>query len=143
VLDESGGWVHVQVLGNLARMDSAAGLEMPVKRSLRRHNEAARQMLPNQKTHEETSLFPENGLRYVDGWFESHGWRPASDGVQGAMDRWQLARSASRHLSTGISRSNMKVDGVVLVIDASWESVASTFFSGKRRLSDARPVRNR
>ena len=44
--------------------------------------------------------------------------RPESAGPQAATDRWQLARSIFRDTYGNINRNKLKVDGVVIVIDA-------------------------
>jgi len=44
--------------------------------------------------------------------------RPASDAGQGAPDRWSLASSVFRDTFSRVSRSDAKIEGVVIVIDA-------------------------
>jgi len=133
VLDESGGWVHVQVSGISRGWIRRPDLEMPGEAIAAADTTKQPATAPEPETHEETSLFPGEwtalrGRMVRIAWVE-----PASDGVQGAMDRWQLARSAFRATYDRISRSNMKVDGVVLVIDASDGGMVAATIDALRR----------
>jgi hypothetical protein len=141
VLDESGGWVHVQVSGISRGWIRRSELEMP--------GEAAADAGSKQpastsgpETHEETSLFP-GEWSALRGRIVRITWvRPESAGAQAATDRWQLARSVFRDTYGNINRNNLKVDGVVIVIDAADGGMIAATSDALRRwntgaLSDA------
>ena len=122
VLEESGGWVHVQVSGISRGWIRRADLEMPGETATAT---AATGAVPKPaatsaepETHEETSLFP-GEWSALRGHLVRIAWvRPGADGAPAASDRWQLARAIFRATYDHITRGNLKVDGVVLVIDA-------------------------
>ena len=116
VLDESGGWVHVQVSGISRGWIRRTALEMPGEAADAGSKQLATTAAP--ETHEETSLFP-GEWSALRGRIVRITWvRPESAGAQAATDRWQLARSVFRETYGNINRNNLKVDGVVIVIDA-------------------------
>jgi hypothetical protein len=134
VLDESGGWVHVQVSGISRGWIRRPDLEMPGE-AIASSDAATKQPAtsPEPETHEETSSFPGEWTA-LRGRMVRIAWvQPASDGAQAAMDRWQLARSVFRSTYDRISRSNMKVDGVVLVIDAADGGMVAATIDALRR----------
>jgi hypothetical protein len=119
VLDESGSWVHVQISGISRGWIRRSGLEMPGET---RAEVGSPTRIPGTsaepETHEETSLFP-GDWSPLRGRMVRIAWvRPASDHGQGAPDRWSLASSVFRETFNRVSRSDPKIDGVVIVIDA-------------------------
>ena len=116
VLDESGDWVHVQVSGISRGWIRRAELEMPGAAADIESKVPAGS--PESATHEETSLFP-GEWSALRGRMVRITWvRLESGGAPGGTDRWQLARSVFRDTYGRISRSNPKIEGVVIVIDA-------------------------
>src|SRR6266404_1776383 len=116
VLDESGGWVHVQVSGISRGWIRRSALEMPGEAAAADAGLKPPAATTGPETHEETSLFP-GEWSALRGRIVRITWvRPESGGP--ATDRWQLARSVFRDTYGNISRNNLKVDGVVIVIDA-------------------------
>jgi hypothetical protein len=116
VLDESGDWVHVQVSGISRGWIRRAELEMPG--SAGEIGAKAPSGSPEPATHEEISLFPGEWSALRGRMVQITWVRPASGGAPFGNDRWQLARSVFRDSYGRISRSNPKVEGVVIVIDA-------------------------
>jgi hypothetical protein len=119
VLDESGGWVHVQVSGISRGWIRRSELEMPGEAAAAADAGSKPQAVTTgPATHEETSLFP-GEWSALRGRIVRITWvRPESAGPQAATDRWQLARSIFRDTYGNINRNKLKVDGVVIVIDA-------------------------
>jgi hypothetical protein len=120
VLDESAGWVHVQVSGISRGWMRRKDLEMPGESAAVAIGTAAKQPAASvePETHEETSLFP-GEWSALRGRIVRITWvRPDSGSASTVTDRWQLARSVFRDTYGRVSRGNMKVDGVVIVIDA-------------------------
>lgn len=121
VLDESGGWVHVQVSGISRGWIRRADLEMPGE-STTAADAATTTPTPatpvEPQTHEETSLFP-GEWSALRGHLVRIVWlRPDATSGAASADRWQLARSVFRATYDTVTKSSLKVDGVVLVIDA-------------------------
>jgi hypothetical protein len=116
VLDESGDWVHVQVSGISRGWIRRAELEMPGPAGEIGTNTPSGS--PEPATHEEISLFPGEWSALRGRMVQITWVRPASGGAPFGNDRWQLARSVFRDSYGHISRSNPKVEGVVIVIDA-------------------------
>jgi hypothetical protein len=116
VLDESGDWVHVQVSGISRGWIRRAELEMPG--SAGEIGTKSPSGSPEPATHEEISLFPGEWSALRGRMVQITWVRPASGGAPFGNDRWQLARSVFRDSYGRISRSNPKVEGVVIVIDA-------------------------
>ncbi len=113
VLDQSGDWVHVQVSGISRGWIRRKDLEMPGESEHAAEVKPATP--PEPQTHEETSLFP-GEWPALRGHIVRIAWvRPGSGA---AMGRWELARSMFRATYDNVTRGNMKVDGVVLIIDA-------------------------
>ena len=119
VLDESAGWVHVQVSGISRGWIRRSELEMPGEaRAEVDSSSKAPETSAEPQTHEETSLFP-GDWSPLRGRMVRITWvRPASGTGQGAPDRWSLASSVFRDTFSRVSRSDAKIEGVVIVIDA-------------------------
>ncbi len=119
VLDESGEWVHVQVSGISRGWIRRSGLEMPGETRVEVDSPTKVPTTSAEpQTHEETSLFP-GDWSPLRGRMVRITWvRPASDAGQGAPDRWSLASSVFRDTFSRVSRSDAKIEGVVIVIDA-------------------------
>ena len=119
VLDESGGWVHVLVSGISRGWIRRSELEMPGE--VAASTDAASKppaATSGPETHEETSLFP-GDWSALRGHIVRITWvRPDAAESRVTTDRWQLARSVFRETYGNISHNNLKVDGVVIVIDA-------------------------
>ena len=143
VLEESLGWVHVQVSGISRGWIRRSELEMPGESVA---VESADTQLPAKspapETHEETSLFP-GDWSALRGHLVRITWVRASAGsASGSADRWLLARSVFRDTYGSVTRSNLKVDGVVIVIDAADGGMIAATSDALRRwntgaLSDA------
>lgn len=139
VLDQSGDWVHVQVSGISRGWMRRKDLEMPGESEAPAAAEAKPAAPTESQTHEETSLFP-GEWPALRGHIVRIAWvRPDS---AAAMDRWELARSMFRATYGNITRGNLKVDGVVLVIDAADGGMVAATNDSLRRwntgaLSDA------
>ena len=129
VLDQSAGWVHVQVSGISRGWIRRADLEMPGESVAAVELKPAASIQP--ETHEETSLFPGEWTP-LRGHLVRITWvRPQAGAT--AMDRWQLARSVFRATYDHITHDNLKIDGVVLVIDsADGGMIAATISSLQR-----------
>ncbi len=141
VLDESGDWVHVQVSGISRGWIRRSELEMPGTAAEVVSKAPAGSAEP--ATHEETSLFP-GEWSALRGRMVRIVWvRPESGGgASGGADRWQLARSVFRDTYGRMTRSNPKVEGVVIVIDAADGGMIAATADALRRwntgaLSDA------
>lgn len=119
VLDESPGWVHVQVSGISRGWIRRSELEMPGEvRAKTDSGSKPPAASPQPATHEETSLFP-GDWSPLRGRMVRITWvRPESGAAPGETDRWLLARSLFRDTYSRISRGDAKVEGVVIVIDA-------------------------
>jgi hypothetical protein len=119
VLDESADWVHVQVSGISRGWIRRSELEMPGETKAEADSSVkAPETSAEPQTHEETSLFP-GDWSPLRGRMVRITWvRPVSDAGQGAPDRWSLASSVFRDTFSRVSRSNAKIEGVVIVIDA-------------------------
>lgn len=119
VLDESEGWVHVQISGISRGWIRRSELEMPFEANAAADTGSkAAAAAPGPETHEETSLFP-GDWSALRGRMVRITWvRPESGAAPGGTDRWQLARSAFRDTYSHVNRSGPKVEGVVIVIDA-------------------------
>jgi hypothetical protein len=134
VLDESGGWVHVQVSGISRGWIRRSELEMPGETSAEVDSASkvpATSAEP--ETHEETSLFP-GDWSPLRGRMVRITWvHPGSGAAQSGTDRWSLARSVFRDTFSRVSRSDAKIEGVVIVIDAAdGGMIAATTNSLKR-----------
>jgi hypothetical protein len=135
ILDESGGWVHVQVSGISRGWIRRVDLEMPGEAGPVAAGAGPKQAATSAEpeTHEETSLFPGEWAA-LRGHIVRIAWvQPGSDGTQSAPDRWQFARSMFRATYDRVSRSNLKVDGVVLVIDAADGGMVAATIDSLRR----------
>ena len=119
VLDESAEWVHVQVSGISRGWIRRSELEMPGEAKAEADSSSkAPGTSAEPQTHEETSLFP-GDWSPLRGRMVRITWvRPAPDAGQGAPDRWSLASSVFRETFSRVSRSDAKIEGVVIVIDA-------------------------
>ncbi len=119
VLDESQGWVHVQVSGISRGWIRRPELEMPGETAAVGDTAAKpATALPGPATHEDTSLFP-GDWSHLRGRMVRIIWiRPDLAAGQNGADRWQLARSIFRDGYSEISKSEAKIEGVVIVIDA-------------------------
>jgi hypothetical protein len=116
VLDESRGWVHLQVSGISRGWIRRADLEMPGEAATAAVDSKPTSAEP--ETHEETSLFP-GEWSPLRGHLVRIAWlRPGTEAGSAGLDRWQLARSVFRSTYDHINRDKLKVDGIVLVIDA-------------------------
>jgi len=97
VLDEVGGWVHVQVSESRADGFGGRDLELPGEAIAAADTTKQPATLPNQKrTKRRHCSRRMDCVTWTDGsiaWVE-----PASDGVQGAMDRCNWPIGVSRHL---------------------------------------------
>lgn len=134
VLDESLGWVHVQVSGISRGWIRRSELEMPGEANATADagsQPPAASLGP--ETHEETSLFP-GDWSPLRGRMVRITWvRPESGTAPTGADRWQLARSVFRDSYSRISRADAKIEGVVIVIDdADGGMVAATADSLRR-----------
>jgi hypothetical protein len=130
VLDESAGWVHVQVSGISRGWIRRSDLEMPGNATVSAAPESNQPAAsPKPETHEDTSLFPGD-------WSALRGrtvrivWvRPEPR----AGDRWLLARSLFRDTYGRISQGDAKIEGVVIVVDdAEGGMIAATANSLRR-----------
>ena len=118
VLDESAGWVHVQVSGISRGWIRRSELEMPAETRAETDSSKVPETTAEPQTHEETSLFP-GDWSPLRGRMVRITWvRPASDAGESRPDRWSLASSVFRETFSRVSRSDAKIDGVVIVIDA-------------------------
>jgi hypothetical protein len=134
VLDQSAGWVHVQVSGISRGWIRRSELEMPGETRAEVDSPATVPAASTQpETHEETSLFPGD-------WSPLRGrivriiWvRPASDAGGAATDRWSLASSVFRETFSRVSRSDAKIEGVVIVIDAADGGMVAATANSLRR----------
>ena len=119
VLDESAVWVHVQVSGISRGWIRRSELEMPGEtRAEADSSVKAPETSAEPQTHEETSLFP-GDWSPLRGRMVRITWvRPASDAGQRTPDRWSLASSVFRDTFSRVTRSDAKIEGVVIVIDA-------------------------
>ena len=59
--------------------------------------------------------------------------RPDAASAGPSADRWQLARATFRATYDNVTRSNLKVDGVVLVIDAADGGMVAATVDALRR----------
>jgi len=136
VLDESAGWVHVQVSGISRGWIRRSELEMPGEAKAEADSSPkAPETSAEPQTHEETSLFPGDwsplrGRMVLITWV-----RPASDAGQGVPDRWSLASSVFRDTFSRVTRSNAKIEGVVIVIDAADGGMIAATANSLRRWS--------
>jgi hypothetical protein len=119
VLDESAGWVHVQVSGISRGWIRRSELEMPGEANAEADSRSKTpETSAEPQTHEETSLFP-GDWSPLRGRMVRITWvRPASDAGESRPDRWSLASSVFRDTFSRVSRSDAKIEGVVIVIDA-------------------------
>ena len=136
VLDESAGWVHVQVSGISRGWIRRSDLEMPGEAKAEADSiSKAPANSAEPQTHEETSLFP-GEWSPLRGRMVRITWvRPASDAGQGAADRWSLARSVFRETFSRVTRSDAKIEGVVIVIDAADGGMIAATANSLRRWS--------
>jgi hypothetical protein len=134
VLDESAGWVHVQVSGISRGWIRRSELEMPGEaRAEADSSSKAPETSAQPQTHEETSLFP-GDWSPLRGRMVRITWvRPASGTGQGAPDRWSLASSVFRDTFSRVSRGDPKIEGVVIVIDAADGGMIAATASSLRR----------
>jgi hypothetical protein len=120
VLDESDGWVHVQVSGISRGWIRRTQLEMPGEQSPS-SEAASKSPAPGvaPEVHEETSLFPGDwaplrGRMVRIRWVQSESGTDTS----GKADHWPMLRSVFRDTYARVLRSSIKIEGVVVVIDA-------------------------
>lgn len=130
VLDQSEGWVHVQVSGISRGWIRRSALEMPGEATA---SAEPRPIQPAEsaeaQTHEDTSLFP-GDWSVLRGRTVRIVWvRPEP----GAGGRWPLARSIFHDTYTRISQGGAKVEGIAIVIDdADGGMIAATSNSLRR-----------
>ena len=119
VLDVSESWVHVQVSGISRGWIRKSALEMNADAGSVAEVESSRATAsPEAKAHEETSLFPGDWAPLRGRMVRITWVRPESGGPLSGTNRWLLARSVFRDTFNRISRTEAKIEGVVIVIDS-------------------------